>query len=498
MKTQILRLETHDDTASIRDKIAWAKAGRILLAFPKRRPPRLSKLDYILIQRSVTQSGAQLAVTTRDPDIVRLVTILDIPVFPSIQAAQRSPWLVVNRKRRVIPLHRSGAPNWHELRGQLPEKPGKPAPLLLQYLLFMLGLAAFLILISLFVPSGVVEVAPERESQSIDLTVLPQVGISSALPGGQIPAAEVRTTVSGQMEAVATGKIVVPYAPARVTLLITNQTDKAVHIPAGSTFLALDPEPVRFLIPAGAELAAGIGQYVEVQAEAEQPGSSGNVPAGAIDAVEGSLGLLVYVTNPEPAEGGADRTGRSASEADYSQLYDALITSLTETAVNNLEAQYGDDLMILSESMKVDRVVEEIHQPSVDSPSDRINLYLTVDFSGLAVSRADLAAAAAPAMDASVPADKTVVPGSYSFKSLSAPMILSDGRMSWQIKVSRQLVQDVKLKGLALSVKGLRISDAGKKIQNELSLDQPPAITVFPSWRQRLPLIPFRIEVISK
>src|SRR5574340_253718 len=103
MKTQILRLETHDDTASIRDKIAWAKAGRILLAFPKRRPPKLSKLDFILIHRNVTQSGAQLAITTRDPDTIRLANILDIPVFPSIQAAQRSPWLVVNRKRRVIP-----------------------------------------------------------------------------------------------------------------------------------------------------------------------------------------------------------------------------------------------------------------------------------------------------------------------------------------------------------------------------------------------------------
>lgn len=498
MKTQILRLETQDDTASIRDKIAWAKAGRILLAFPKRRSPRLNKLDFILIQRTATRAGAQLAITTRDPEIIQAADILDIPVFHSIQAAQRSPWLVVNRKRRVFRPPDADRPEWIELRNTISREPKKPIPKALQLFLFILGLAAFLLLVLLFVPGAVIEVSPARESQSIDMTVFPQVGLSSVLPGGQIPAAEVRTTVSGQMEAIATGKIIVPSTPARIALLISNLTGEAVDIPAGSVFSASEQESVRFLTNTGVTLPAGVGQTVEVAAEAELPGSSGNLPAGAINAVEGPLGLQIAVTNPEPAAGGEDRTGRSASETDYSQLYDTLITSMTDTAVINLQAQYGKDLMILSESMKIDNVVEVTRQPPVDSPSDRVNLSLTVDFSGLAVSTADLAAVAASSMDTSLPEDTSVDPGSYTFKSLSAPLNLADGRMSWEIQAARQLVQDVKVKGLALSVKGLPIAEVRQRVQHDLGLEQPPKISVSPAWWPRLPLIPFRIEVIGQ
>src|SRR5574340_998661 len=497
MKTQILRLETHDDTASIRDKIAWAKAGRILLAFPKRRPPKLSKLDFILIQRTVTRAGAQLAITTRDPEVIQAAGILDIPVFHSIQAAQRSPWLVINRKRRVFRPRPSEMPRWSEFRNRHQKDTQKTTPRGLQYFLFTLGLAAFLAVIALFVPGAVIEVSPARASQSIDLMVYPQVGVASVLPGGQIPAAEIRTTVSGQMEAVATGKIVVPDKPARVTLLLTNLTAEAVNVPARTVFVTLDPQPVRFLTLTGAALPAGVGQTIEVQAEAELPGTADNVPAGAIRAVEGPLGLLVEGTNPEPAAGGDDRAGRSASETDYSQLYDALITSLTETAVINLQAQYGHDLMILSESMRVEQVTDEVRQPPVDTPADRISLNLTAAISGLAVSTADLAAVAAPALDASLPADTSVEPGSYTFKSLSAPQVLSDGRMSWKIRVTRQLVQDVKIMGLALSVRGRTVSEVSQWIQTELALEQPPKISLFPAWLPRLPLIPFRIEVIE-
>jgi len=256
MKTQILRLEIHDDTASIRDKIAWAKTGRILLAFPKRRPPKLSKLDFILIQRMVNRSGAQLAITTRDPEVVQAAGVLDIPVFHSIQAAQRSPWLVVNRRRRIFRPHPSELSKWVEYRNNHRKDSKRTIPKGLQYFLFTLGLAAFLTVILLFMPGALIEISPARASQSIDLTVYPQVGISAVLPGGQIPAAEIHTTVSGQMEAVATGKIVVRITgPGHAA---AHQLDRdSVDVPAGTVFVTLDPQPVRFLTITGAALPAG-------------------------------------------------------------------------------------------------------------------------------------------------------------------------------------------------------------------------------------------------
>lgn len=497
MKTQILRLETHDDTASIRDKISWAKAGRILLAFPRRRSPRLSRLDLTLIQRAVTRTGAQLAFTTRDPDLIRMANLLDIPVFPSIQAAQRSPWLVVNRKRKVFRHPQAKITDISEIRQALSREPKAIPPKGLRVLIFTLGLASFAVLILLFIPGAVIDVSPTRESQTINLTVLPQVGIPGVLPGGQIPAAEVHTTVSGEMEAVATGQIEVPYTVSQVTLLVTNRTDEPVVIPAGTVFLTLDSRPQRFSSLSIVELAAGIGETAEIPAKAMLPGSQGNVAEGTIQAVESQLGLYISVINPSPAEAGTDRVGRAASETDYSQLYDSLITSLVETAVTNLEAQYGKELIVISESMKVDRVVEDRRFPAVNSPSDRVSLTLTADISGMAVSREDMIAAAAFSMDSGLASDKTVIPGSYVFKSLTSPVLLSDERIAWEVQATRQLVQGVKVNGLAMSIKGLEITEAQRIIQADLDLEEPPRISLFPSWLPRLPLVPFRIKVIG-
>lgn len=495
MKTFILRLETQDDVTSIRDKLGWAKAARILLAFPRRRPPVLSRLDIILIQRAASQMGGQLAFTTRHPDSIKLAKLLGIPVFTSIQSAQRMPWLTADRKHRLPVRRRSERANLVELRKGLLSEPDQPTPNLLRYTAFMLGALAFLTLVLLFVPAAVIEVPITVEVQTINMTVRPTVGSTSVLPGVQIPAAAVHTTVAGQLETVATGEMLVPDASARTTLLVTNQTDQSIPIPTGTVFMTSASSPVRFLTQARAELAAGYGQTIELQAQAELPGSFSNLPAASINAAEGPIGLLVKVTNTTPAEGGTDRPGRSASESDYNQLYDALITSLTETAVHNLEAVYGNELMIISESMKVDRIVEEQRQPAVNTPADRAKLSLVVDISGLAVSRTDLEAAAAPSMDAALPKGKSVEPGSYSFEGVNPPLILSDGRIVWDIQATRNVIQTTQFQNIPALVKGHQITDAQQIVQNHLGLNHPPAINLNPSWWPRLPLIPFRIEV---
>lgn len=495
MKTFILRLETQDDATSIRDKLAWAKAARILLAFPRRRPPMLSRLDILLIQRAASDMGGQLAFTTRHPETIKLAKQLGIPIFTSIQSAQRMPWLTADRKHRLPVRRRSEPADLVALRKGLFPKPDRPIPHLLRYTAFTLGAAAFLTLVLLFVPQAVIEVPITVEVQTINMTVRPTVGITSVLPGVQIPAAAVRTTVAGQMETVATGEMPVPDTSARTTLTVTNLTDGSVLIPAGTVFMTSDTRPVRFLTQSKAELAAGIGQTVELQALAELPGSFSNVPAGSINAADGPIGLDLKVTNTAPAEGGTERPGRSASESDYSQLYDALITSLMETAVHNLEALYGNELMIISESMKVDRIVEEQRQPAVNTPADRAKLSLVVDISGLAVSRTDLEAAAGPSMDAALPKGKSAETGSYSFQGVNPPLILSDGRITWDIQATRNVVQTIQFQNIPTLVKGLQITDAQQIVQNHLGLKSPPAIELNPSWWPRLPVIPFRIEV---
>jgi len=494
MKTQIFRLEAYDDVNSIRDKLSWAKATRILLAFPRHRPPKFSRLDLVLIQRAADHTGGLLGLVTRDAAIKQLASELAIPVFPSILAAERLSWRTKSRQRLQILSLRKPPYSIGKLQKHIRQPKGN-LPTLARIILFTFGAAGFLALVLLFVPSARIEITLPRETQSIDLIVYPEIGSDLVVPSGRIPATIIKTTVEGQMEAAATGIATIPVGTASSQLTLTNLTDQPITIPAGTVFSAPGNPPTRFESRIPVTIDGGFEQTGQVTIHALQPGTGGNAAANSITLVDGDLGYFVKVTNLEDASGGRDRVGLIASESDYTRLFDALVTSLLEDAGREFVAEYGNDLVLFSETLRVDKVESEIRQPETNSPADRVKLSLKIVVSCLAVSRADLISMAAPAMDAAHSGEKTVLPGSYAFSSPTRLTSTTDNREPWSIQVSRSMVQAVSLGELLTSLQGKHVQGAGKMVQDSLNLSQPPEIKVSPNWWPRLPSIPFRIEV---
>lgn len=495
MKTQILRLETSDTATSICDKLAWAKSARILLAFPRRRPPLLDRLDMTLIQRGAARVGSQLAISTLDPTIINVAKIVGIPVFSSMPAAQRLSW--------SSRAHRGWRPFQRKDSASLSERQKlrvSPVPLILPVWLrvgtFTLALAAFVALVALFLPSATIDLPLTSQIQSMDLTVYPGLGIPGVLPGGQIPAALIKTTIEGQMETEATGEISVPGQFAQAAVTLTNQTGQAVAVPAGTVLLAPGAVPHRFLTLNSGEIAPGRGQQTEVQVRAENPGSSANVPAGAINAIEGLIGLQVTVANAAPAQGGSDRQGRAASEQDYAQLYDQLLTSLTNTALNQLTTG-NPHLLVIPESLTVAEILEENRQPPVGLPSDRIKLSLKVAYNGMAVSRADLTAVAVAALDADLPEGHSPNPVGLTLTQKTAWVVLPGQRLTLDVSAARSITPDLNTAALFSQIRGFNPVRAAEIIQFQLNLDEPPRISINPAWWPRLPVLPFRIQAES-
>ena len=495
MKTQILRLETHDTVTSICDKLAWAQSPRILLAFPRRRPPLLGRIDLTLIQRGAARVGGQLAISTLDAKISEAARIVGIPVFPSIPAAQRLSWRSRDR-RRARSFQPRTADSLSSLHEQRPSAPATQLPNWLRVSVFSLGVAAVFALSALFLPSASIEFPVTAQTQTLDLTVYPGVGIPGVLPGGQIPAVEIQTIVEGQLETAATGEILVPDQSAQALVTVTNQTEQAVSMPAGTVLLAQGAPSLRFATLTSVDLPAGRGEQVDVQVRAEAPGSSGNVTNGSINTIEGSIGLLVTVANSAPAEGGSDRPGRAASEQDYAQLYDSLLTSLTGTALSRLITD-NPQLMVVPESLVVNEVLEEVRQPSVGQPSDRIRLSLKVVFSSLAVSRTDLNAVATAALDANLANGQTPLANSLSITQKDVWMVIPGQRLTLDLQAARSTTPILNTTALFTEIRGLIVGDAGRLIQNQMNLSQTPTIRTSPAWWPRLPLLPFRIQAES-
>ena len=83
MKTHVIQLEPHDDVISIRDKMSWAKTGRILLVFPTRVRSRFLTLDLRLLQREGQRLSSPHEQPSRGRPLLRDVLPPFDGVFPA-------------------------------------------------------------------------------------------------------------------------------------------------------------------------------------------------------------------------------------------------------------------------------------------------------------------------------------------------------------------------------------------------------------------------------
>src|SRR5512137_1281491 len=101
MKTYVIQLESHDDPLSTRDKMAWSKAPRLLLVWPRRGRILDRKVDLVVLQRHAQLLGAQLGIVTGDYDVRANAADAGIPSFSSVVQAQKGSWRKPRSMRRA-------------------------------------------------------------------------------------------------------------------------------------------------------------------------------------------------------------------------------------------------------------------------------------------------------------------------------------------------------------------------------------------------------------
>jgi hypothetical protein len=93
VKEQIIHLEPHDDAISVRDKLGWVQATHVLLVFLP-----INDTDIAAQARSgphpeeATRRQAQLALITRDADVIDNAEDVGIAHFPTVEASHRRTW----------------------------------------------------------------------------------------------------------------------------------------------------------------------------------------------------------------------------------------------------------------------------------------------------------------------------------------------------------------------------------------------------------------------
>ncbi|HUH96900.1 MAG TPA: baseplate J/gp47 family protein [Anaerolineales bacterium] len=494
MRTQIITLESHDDLISVRDRMSWAKSPRILLVWPKFERITLRSVDLRVLQSHARTLGAELGLVTRIPNVRRNALGFSIPVFATTAEAQREAW--PSRPPRLERHRRSsgGALQQMKKQSRVVEAPWRSI-WIVRVGFFSVGVLAVLAVAALFLPRAAIKLTPISQQQSITIPVSANPGTESVFVSGSVPAHQTSVLVTATQTMAITSQGVVPNDKAEGIARFTNLTQTDLTIPAGTVIYTTDSPAVRFQTVNITHLAGGSKKFVEVPIVAVQAGSSGNVAAGAIQAIDGSLALSASVSNPDPTAGGTDLTATEAVDADRQHLQEMVRSALDQQARQEINASIGAHDLLLPNTLTANTPSQEIYDPPAGQPGDTLKLTMSIQYGAQYVRAADLERLAQSILDASRPAGFVSEPDTLEFSSTNTFTADPSGATHFNLQAGRVLVRGIPAAQVVFLVRGLSPAGAKQILQSKLPLAAPPTIEMSPSWWPWMPLIPFRITV---
>jgi len=497
MKTQIITLERHDDLISVRDRMSWAKSPRILLVWPKFERVILRPVDLRVLHSHALTLGAELGLVTRIPDIKRSAQGFGIPVFETTSDAQREAW--PSRPPRSLRPRRSSTHDLHEMKRQSRTVEAKwRSNSVVRVGFFLMGVLAVLAVAVLFLPRATIKLTPISQQQSITIPVSAGPDIDSILISGSVPARKTSVLVTTTQSIVITTQGAIPGNKAEGIARFTNLTQSDLTISSGTVVYTVGSPAIRFQTELTTHLPGGSKKFVEVPISAVQGGTSGNVPAGAIQAVDGSLALSASVSNPNSTSGGTDLTATEAADADRQHLHDLVTSALDQQARRELTASIGSDDLLLPNTLQADAPSQEIYDPPAGQAGDNLKLTMSVQYNAQFVKEDDLAVLARTIMDASMPEGFTAKPDTLQFNTTNNYSADQGGVTHFSLQTQRVLLQQIQPSQVVFWVRGLSLVKAEDVLQSRLPLTAAPEIQISPSWWPWMPLIPLRIEIVPQ
>ncbi len=477
--------------------MGWAQTARVLLVWPDSGRVLARRLDLLLLFRHANRLGAHLALITTDPVVLDHARELGLPTFPTVDASRQTVWR--SRSNRLTPTRRKPRPAPDEVRPR-PSRfrlPALPAWLgwTVRGLVFAIGLAGILSLAYALVPAASVTLTPRARNLRTTLEVIADPVIQT-VEGSNIPARTVRVEVEAGGRTNTTGLRDVPRDFARGSVILTSLDGTTTTIPQGTGVRTTSGNPVRFRTTRAVTIEARIGATVAVDVQAVEPGPRSNVRGGIVNAIEGPLGLQFAVTNPEPMRGGDSAPQFAVTEADRERLHAELLAQLEAEGLAAIESQLAPGEFLASASVTVTEIVAETYDLAVGEPADAVALTLRIAVTGLAIKEADARQVAQTALAELVAEGEALQTGNERYQRSPEVVVADTGTVRFSVTAEGWAVPIVDRERVREAVKGRTIAEAQFGLVDVVPLSRTPQIDVWPLWMERLPWMPFRIDVV--
>ena len=494
MKTQVIQLDLHDDVTSIRDKMSWAKTPRILLVYPHRSHILKRTIDLRLLQRHALLLGAQLAIVAPSADIRQSARELGIPIFKTAAIAQRRTWQ--SKYIAETPIRRTPRSDLLRMQGEAIPAEGRWRNLFgIRLFFFSLAVLAVLALLVLFFPSATVTLKPETRMQSLTISASASLRIATVNLTGSIPARMTSTTLEKSNTTAVTGSAITPDMPAAGMARFRNLSIGKVNIPSGTVIRTTDSSPVRFATTTDAVMPAGVGRTMDIPIEAVEPGTTGNLPADTLIALEGDLGTSLAVTNPSPTTGGSNHSIPIQTADDRTRLHDALESEILDLCKTSLPRSLGQDDIFFPDTLAVGQVLSETYFPADGQTGATLSLTMNLQCQAQYARAADVSSLASLALDANLPDSFEPLSSGVTTATSGALRTDAGGNTSWKILAQRLLRARIDPVETMQLIQGRSLFAASPLLSTSLRLVAAPIIKVTPAWWPWLPVFPFRIAV---
>jgi hypothetical protein len=513
-KPEFVQLEKGDDVNSIRDRLAFMRGQKVLLIWPEEGTVLTRKLDLVLLQREAMRRATQIALVTHDPEVIKHARELNISTFETIGASERGRW---KRGRSKVFTGRDQRPQEELPQDELKEAASRvvnaeveeeAAPsrrggclvrLVIAVILMAVGLGAAYVV----APSATVTITLERQSIPVEVQISadPQAaGVS--VENATVPALTLRTEIDETGTIPATGVEDSSDILATGSVVFINQTDREILIPAGTTVSTSANTPILFQTTNESTISAGRGNQLEVaiQAMPSAGGSIGNVSEGMINTVIGDLSEDLTVRNIAPTTGGDSREVLVVTEADQARLLAIVRQQLQERAFLAMSSNLGENQLIIIDTLHIaeERPEWTTFSSEVGDVTDNLTLTMHAVVEATAIDTQTARQIALARLSSQVTRGQSIIPDTVDFEVGSVISIDPQGRVTFNVVGSAQVVQQVDVALLQERLAGRGIADAQQYLITEVALagDGLPQIVITPDFMPTLPLLASRIEIV--
>jgi len=508
-KPDFVQLETGDDAASVRDRLAFIRGQRVLLIWPEDGTVLTRKLDLVLVQREAMRRAIHLALVTHDPVVIQHAKELNISTFDTIGASERARW---KRGRSKVFTNRFQRPRDEPIPEDLMEvasriraeeqAEAKARGRVIRAVVLALLLVVTLVAGYVLVPGAVITLIPAQERIQAEAQIVadPQA-LNVDIQNSVIPAITLRVEIEETGTVPTTGIQDLADVPARGSVVFINQTNRRVDIPGGTTVSTSAGTPILFRTTEDATVPGGIGQQLEVPIEALQDsaGSVGNVDAGLINVVGGQLADQVTVRNLAPTSGGESRTLGAVSPDDRQRLLDTVRQQLQARAYTEMLPRLSETQFIIIETLHIAEEREDWmnFSASVGDVADSLTLTMRAVVEAVAVDEQLGWEIALTQLQQQIPVGRVLRPETVTYERGPVLGIDSSGRIAFSLIGSGVVTGQVNSGLLRERLAGRSLDDAQQYLLSEVDIEEgtTPQISISPDWFGKLPILPMRIDI---